>query len=172
MTTEPRFLLIGYGNPGRRDDGLGPALATSVERWGRPGLRVETAYQLQIEHAAEVATHDRVLFVDADRRGAAPFAVRRVRPAASSLTFSTHSLTPEVVLALARDLFGSVPEAAVLGIRGHDFDGFGEGLSARAAANLQEALLYVESAVTQGQLPEFHPAEAPARDRECSELRG
>jgi hydrogenase maturation protease len=28
----PRVLVIGYGNPGRQDDGLGPAAAAEIEK--------------------------------------------------------------------------------------------------------------------------------------------
>ena len=34
------MLLLGYGNPGRLDDGLGPALAAQVERLALPGVTV------------------------------------------------------------------------------------------------------------------------------------
>ena len=33
-----KALVIGYGNPGRLDDGLGPALAEAVEKLDLPGL--------------------------------------------------------------------------------------------------------------------------------------
>ena len=64
--TDKRILLIGYGNPGRADDGLGPALADRIEALDLPGLTVESDYQLSIEHAALAAGHDIVIFADAD----------------------------------------------------------------------------------------------------------
>ena len=36
-----KTLLIGYGNPGRLDDGLGPALAEAVAKLAIPGVTVE-----------------------------------------------------------------------------------------------------------------------------------
>ena len=60
-----RVLVLGYGNPGRRDDGLGPRLAEELSRMGLPGVDVDSAYQLQAEDAAAVADHDVVVFVDA-----------------------------------------------------------------------------------------------------------
>ena len=33
-----RLLVIGYGNPGRLDDGLGPAFAAQVERLQLPDV--------------------------------------------------------------------------------------------------------------------------------------
>jgi len=70
-----KTLVIGVGNAGRQDDGLGPAL---VERLAgvKPPERVIVqtpdgavdafwAYQLNIEDAAAVREYDRVVFVDA-----------------------------------------------------------------------------------------------------------
>jgi hypothetical protein len=72
-----RVLVIGYGNPGRADDGLGPALATALEALRIPGLTVESDYQLSIEHAAMAAEHDIVVFADADPLADGPFSLRR-----------------------------------------------------------------------------------------------
>ena len=47
-----KVLLIGYGNPGRLDDGLGPALAAAVEKLAIPGVTVDADYQLNVEDAA------------------------------------------------------------------------------------------------------------------------
>ncbi|MBZ0090172.1 MAG: hydrogenase maturation protease, partial [Thermoanaerobaculia bacterium] len=73
-------LVLAWGNPGRRDDGLGPAVAAALEALALPGVAVETGYQLEVEDAAELARYGRVLFVDADRAGEAPFQVRRLEP--------------------------------------------------------------------------------------------
>jgi len=137
----PETLVLAWGNPGRRDDGLGPACAARLGAAGLPGVRVEWGYQLQVEDADEVSRHERVVFVDADRaRGEAPWRLERLRPARSGPSFSTHRVAPGEVLALAGELFGRAPEAWLLGIRGYDFEGFGEGLSGGAQANMESAL--------------------------------
>jgi hydrogenase maturation protease len=143
-----QLLVIGYGNPGRRDDGLGPAFADAVAALDLPGVQVEVDYQLNVEDAAAAAASRRVLFVDADCAGLEPFAVRRLAPAAATASFSTHSVQPEAVLALAKDLFGAEPETWLLGIRGYEFNEFGEGLSARAATNLAAALDWARGALS------------------------
>ncbi|KAB2969316.1 MAG: hydrogenase maturation protease [Thermoanaerobaculia bacterium] len=157
-----RTLILAWGNPGRRDDGLGPALAAAVGALELPGVTVESGYQLQVEDAAEVARYERVLFVDADRGGAGPFRVRSLEAAPGGLGFSTHSVAPGQLLALCRDLFGSEPEAWLLGIRGYDFDEFGEGLSDRACANLASATGYVRDALDQDSVREWAPPPRPA----------
>ena len=141
------LLVIGYGNPGRRDDGLGPAFADAIAELALPGVQVEMDYQLSVEDAAVAAASERVLFVDADSAGREPFSVRRLAPAAKTASFSTHSVQPEAVLALAKDLFGAEPESWLLGIRGYEFNEFGEGLSARAATNLAAALDWAQHAL-------------------------
>jgi hydrogenase maturation protease len=134
----PRILVIGYGNPGRQDDGLGPAAVAEIEKLNWPNVTIFDNYQLVIEDAIEVAAHDVVWFVDAAREGDAPYAYRRLLPAFDS-TFTSHLLEPEVLLAIAGQQFGSSPEAHLLGIRGYEFD-FVEELSSRANSNLALAV--------------------------------
>jgi hydrogenase maturation protease len=166
--TTDNVLVIGYGNPGRRDDGLGPALAAAVERLGIAGVKVDSDYQLTVEDAAAVAEHDLVLFADAACSGAGPFALRRVEPG-SAVTFSSHSVQPDGVLALARDLFGATPSAYLLTIRGYAFNEFGEGLSEEAQANLAAAIGFIEPVLRQRTFSEAVATEpcaplAPAGD--------
>jgi hydrogenase maturation protease len=131
-------LVIGYGNPGRRDDGLGPELAERLELSGPGGVTVDSGYQLMIEDAAEVARHAVTVFADASTSCPEPFLFREVHPREDA-SFSTHSVSPEAVVHLAGKCFGCRPRAYVLEIRGYDFEGFGEGLSARAEENLSAA---------------------------------
>ena len=138
-----RVLLFGYGNPGRLDDGLGPALADAVAGWGLPEVTVDCDYQLMVEDSATVAEDDAVIFADASLSGREPFFFERLE-AGGGLGFSSHSMEPAAVLALARDLFGAAPVGYALGVRGYEFDAFGERLSGRAQANLQAALRFLE----------------------------
>lgn len=148
-----RVLVIGYGNPGRLDDGLGPALAEMLARRGLPGVTVDADYQLTVEDAAAVAEHDLVVFADAAVSGTAPFWVRRVTPEAR-WTFTTHSVAPESVLGMAREMFGATAPGYALGIRGYAFDEYGEGLTPQAKANLDAAAAYLELALQNGDLRE------------------
>lgn len=136
-------LLIGFGNPGRRDDGLGPMLAEALEATGLAGLCVESDYQLTVEDAEAVSRHDVVVFVDASVNGAAPFDVKEIQPGGAP-GFSSHGVEPDEVLMLAKTLFGKCPKAYVVGIRGYEFNEFGEGLSAKATENLKAAVEFVK----------------------------
>jgi hydrogenase maturation protease len=135
-------LLIGYGNPGRLDDGLGPALADAVEALHLPGIAVDIDYQLQPEDAAEIAAHDIVIFADADVACEGPFRFERIKPKRQT-SFSSHSISPQALLALAHEAFGASTTGYVLGIRGERFDDFGEGLSPAAQANLEAARRFI-----------------------------
>ena len=137
-----RILLIGYGNPGRLDDGLGPAVAAAVERLCLDGVTVDSDYQLQVEDAAHIAEHDVVLFCDADASCAPPFRFERVE-AKADLSFTTHSVSPQALLAMAREHFGADARGYLLGIRAEELDGFGEGLSPAARAHLDAALAFL-----------------------------
>ena len=144
-----RILLIGYGNPGRLDDGLGPALAAKVAEWNIAGVTVDSDYQLTVEDAAAVAEHDVVIFADADTACDAPFSFYQVQPKADC-GFTTHSIEPEGVLGLARDLFGADTRGFILGMRGYEFNEFGEALSEPAQANLKAALRFLKPLLRRG----------------------
>jgi hydrogenase maturation protease len=132
------MLLIGYGNPGRGDDGLGPAFSEGIAARGLPGLEVDTDYQLVAEHALAISTHDLVVFADAEIGAPGGYSFREISPGAPEV-LGSHSLVPETVLALCETLYGARPQAFVLGISGYDYGEVKEGLSERAAQNLAEA---------------------------------
>jgi hydrogenase maturation protease len=139
---DPRALVIGYGNPGRKDDGLGPALAEAVTARNLRGVSVEQNYQLMVEDAAQVAEHDLVVFADAHRSCEPPFMLAEVEPDPEP-SFSTHSVSPGAVLSLAREHFGATTKAYILGIRGYDLESFEEGLTDQARANLDQAIEFI-----------------------------
>jgi hydrogenase maturation protease len=131
-------LVLGYGNPGRQDDGLGPAVANAIDQLGLPNVTAYDNYQLNIEDASEVAEHDVVWFVDASTTGAAPYAVSALAPVAK-VEFTSHIMHPQTILAIAQQCYGKAPAAFLLGIRGYEFE-FIEALTPGAAANLNAAL--------------------------------
>lgn len=147
-----RVLLIGYGNPGRGDDGLGPALAEAVDQAALPGVEVEVDFQLNVENAFDLKGYDAVYFVDAAVAGAEPFEFHRIQPQ-DPATFSSHAVSPEGVLALADKLFGLKVPGFVMAVRGYDFDEFGAPLSLRAAENLAAAQAFLLDHLKKALLP-------------------
>ena len=149
VSRRQNVLVIGYGNPGRLDDGLGAAMAEAVEAMDLPGVTVEADYQLSVEHAEMVSRHSAVIFADADTQCAEPFSFARITPEAQQ-RFTTHSVSPQAVLALAHDLFAAETTGYLLGIRGYAFNEFGQGLSDAAARNLAAATDFIERTLRRG----------------------
>jgi hydrogenase maturation protease len=146
---EPPVLVLGYGNPGRGDDGLGPAAAEAIEQLGLPGVLTIAKYQLAIEDASDAAACASVIFVDAARAGVAPFSGAAVLPSAGVTCFASHIVPPDVIIGLCTHVYGRTPDARLIGIRGYAFD-FDEGLTQQARANLDLAVAYIRSLLPGG----------------------
>lgn len=129
------YLLIGYGNPLRTDDGVGQVvverLSTIPETAGcRDSLTTIAAHQLLPEHAEAIGRAERVVFVDAEA-GEEPgrITVHEIKPDVEGSAGLIHEFTPQTLLAYAQLLYGSAPPAATLiTVNGFSFD-YGEGLS-------------------------------------------
>lgn len=122
-----KFLLLGYGNPGRGDDGLGPWLVERLEQqWqemkqGRQLITFLTAMQLQPEHVFDLEVHDRILLIDAGMGTPDPFVFEQLHPRRDD-SFSSHSLSPQTLLAIYLDtLRRQPPPAFLLTVRGENF---------------------------------------------------
>ena len=149
---ETRVLVLGYGNPGRQDDGLGPAAVAEIESMGLRNTTAFENYQLNIEDAMDVATHDVVWFIDAAKTGPSPYSVRIVLPS-STIEFTSHIVRPEAILAIAHQCYGGSPQAFLLAIRGYEFE-FVEALTPGAKDNLHAAVAMLTNRIRglQGQL--------------------
>ena len=148
----PKILIIGYGNPGRGDDGLGPALAAEIEALGLPGVTVDIDYQLTVDHAALIAAQDVVVFADAMIGLDRPCRFARVVTEAPA-ALGSHDVLPEAALALAGLLFGHAPPGWMLAIAGRDFGEVKEGLSLPAQANLIAAVAFLRDWIAATQAP-------------------
>lgn len=133
------ILVIGYGNPGRLDDGLGPAFAEKIQTLELPGVTVESNYQLNVEDAELISRFDTVVFADASVNAEPPFEFQSLEKSAPMVGFSSHSITAGSLLGVADELFHASPDAYTLAIRGYDFDEFGEYLSLHAKQGLDMA---------------------------------
>jgi hydrogenase maturation protease len=136
-----KILLIGQGNPGRSDDGIGPAIVESLLEAKVSCLEAEADYQLNVEHAVDISSANVVIFADSSTDSKEPFEFHRIGPS-DEVRFTTHSVSPESVLSICEDLYGCVPEAYILAVRGYNFE-MGEGLTDKAQRNLSEAVKYV-----------------------------
>jgi hydrogenase maturation protease len=140
--------VLGWGNPSRGDDALGPMfierLAAFVRTVAPPGL-VEclTDFQLQIEHALDLVGRERVLLVDASVDLDRPFQVS-TPCAARDASFTTHALAPEALLQVYREVqTGEPPPCTLLAIRASRFE-LGEAPGEQALIDLEQALAWAK----------------------------
>lgn len=136
-------LVLGYGNPARGDDGLGPALIERLATLALEDLETRVDYQLCVEDALDIGDFDQVIFVDASIDVAPPYLHYPLPATVIPATLDTHGISPEALIHLARTLFGAETKASILAIRGYDFEPFSESLSAEAARNLDAAFNYL-----------------------------
>ena len=145
----PGTLVLGYGNPLRGDDALGPLAAGLLAgRFaGDGGVGVGVVPLLTPDLADLVRRFDRVILLDA-RAGGEPgalFAETVEAEAALPQTF-THHVTPGQLLAVTAALFGQAPRTFLLGVSAATFE-VGQALSARVRASLPAL---VERAAAEG----------------------
>jgi hydrogenase maturation protease len=139
------LLVIAIGNPSRGDDALGPALLELLDADGvQAGAAVEllTDFQLQVEHALDLAGRQGVLFVDAalpGSTGGAALGVSLARiDADAAAPLTSHALRPQAVLHVCGALRQPVPPAWQLAIVGESFE-LGAPLSDAARDHLARA---------------------------------
>lgn len=138
-------LVIGWGNPSRGDDAIGPLLVEQLQA-AHADAAVDwlVDFQLQVEHALDLAGRERVLFVDASQRGMAPFEVSQVEPRRDA-SYTSHAMSPAAVLHAHRELCaGAPPVCTLLAIRGECFE-LGAPLSDSGAHHLAQALHWARS---------------------------
>jgi hydrogenase maturation protease len=133
--------IIGYGNPHRRDDGIGPYVVErlSDELGEGAGVALRSLHQLDPVLAEEVQSAGVLILVDATveplERG---LQWTRVQPTQDLSACDTHHLQPEGLAGLLESLYQRSPAMWVVSVQGSDF-GFGEGLSLEAQEKAQRA---------------------------------
>lgn len=133
-----KILVIGIGNTGRQDDGLGWLTIDHIledYKW----IDMEYRYQLQIEDAELVSHYSKVFFVDATKEQVDNGFYLKKCKASISHGVSSHALHPETIIGLTNDLYDKYPEAFVLGIQGYQWE-LEIGISEKAKINLKKAI--------------------------------
>jgi hydrogenase maturation protease len=132
-----RVLMIGFGNPLRGDDGVGPIVVSRLSGL-HPDVECLTTLQLQPEHADLMRGREIVLFVDAsvnvDR-----VTVNPVGEDEYEQWQAGHSVTPAGLTALCRAMYPDPPPRIyLLEIPARTLE-FGEHLTERARQDANEA---------------------------------
>ena len=131
MSPPSRPVVIGIGNPLRRDDGVGWRLAAEWGLLQAAGNRAEVlaVQQLLPELADRVARSHRVLFIDAAlagvvaEPGSGPWLEQLPLNGSDPGSLArSHGLDPPLLLALASHLYGRCPRAHRLLLEGRSTD--------------------------------------------------
>ncbi len=144
-TESSNILLIGIGNTGRGDDGLGWMFLDRIEELYPGRFDLEYRYQLQVEDSALISQYDEVLFIDAAIDELPGGCALKPCSPASSYYFSSHVQSPEAILYLANKLYNTSPKTSVLQISGYEWE-LGMKPNKKALENMEAALrLFKES---------------------------
>lgn len=124
----PRAIVIGYGNPSRRDDGAGHYVIEKIQRLSNGQIDCLFCHQLGIELIETIKDYDLVIFVDAYVGERSTGLEVAPLEAVYSPSAFTHFVNSSSLIALTKSLYHKEPQALLVSIRGYDFD-FGTQLS-------------------------------------------
>ena len=148
-------LVLGYGNPSRGDDALGPLLLDYIQQHlDTSQLEVLTDFQLQIEHALDLQNRELVLFIDASVACAQAFDFVELH-ATKDKSYTSHAMSPTAVLQVYQSITDTAPPPAfLLSIQGLHFE-LGADLSPEATSNLQLAWDYLRQILLSPQVADW-----------------
>lgn len=132
-------LVVGYGNSLRSDDGIGIRVAEIAASWNLPEVRSLARPQLTPELAADLASVDLVIFVDACRAVDSESVRLQALKPGDSIQIRTHFSDPRAILSLTGAIYGKFPQAWWLVVSGINFQ-LGDSLSAVAERGVALAL--------------------------------
>ncbi|UCE54466.1 MAG: hydrogenase maturation protease [Desulfobacterales bacterium] len=134
--------IVGFGNPQRRDDGIGSYIVrqlksalTAYDKIGFLSVRHPEPSIVDELHGAE-----QILFVDATIEVLTNgWQLHRIQPELEMLPYTTHHFTPMVILGMIKMIYGQSPPTWVLTVEGCDF-GFGRRLTSTAKKRARSAI--------------------------------
>jgi hydrogenase maturation protease len=149
LSTMPRVLIIAYGNPLRSDDGVAWHAAKQLsEKFSQEQGEIQVQHQLGPELAESISRSSLTIFIDASsgtgRIG--EVRVQRLEAHSTDAPRFCHSLSPSAVLAMAKQLYGTTPNAFSVTATGENFE-HGEHLSPSLQAAVPELIRRVEELV-------------------------
>ncbi len=140
------ILIIGIGNSGRKDDGLGWMILDSLKnKFSNVDLLYR--YQLQIEDAEEVSHYPTVIFVDATKEVTNNGFYFEPCIPNEGIGLLSHMLKPETVIWLENSLYKKEPVSYVMGIEGKEW-GLSAKPSEKGLLNLNKARTFLEKNIS------------------------
>ena len=143
------FLVIGYGNSLRSDDGAGQIVANKIAEWKLPRVKSLAVHQLTPELAENIAQADTVIFIDAiltDAENPGSVQIREIEAADVNSSLG-HSCDPRSLLAMSQILYDKDVKAYWVLIPAINFD-FGEEFSCVTKREIEIALSKVKQIIT------------------------
>lgn len=140
------YLIIGYGNTIRGDDGAGYQIAEAVAQWNFDRVRSLAVHQLTPDLAEAIAQAKTVIFVDAVAT-LSEVKIEQLRPNYAA-SFTGHYADPRSILALTCTLYKAIPTAYQILIPAVNFS-FDETLSPVTIKNVDLALVKIKQLVSQ-----------------------
>lgn len=129
----PPVLVLGYGNPSRGDDAIGPLLIDYLSTLRLSGVELLTDFQLQVEHVLDLEGRSLVLFIDATVSQQQAIRVLPLHPD-TAFSCSTHALSPQQLLGAQLKVTGHLPQSSfLLAIKACQFE-----LGAELSSDMQE----------------------------------
>ncbi len=147
-----RTVVIGVGNPFRRDDGVGRHVARRLAEETPPQIAVHESTGEALSLMELWGDADRVFLIDATEANGHPGTVFRHDASAQPLPSdsfhtSTHAFSVAEAVEMARSLGMLPPRVIVYGVEGADFD-HGDGLSPEVERGAGEVLLRIRNELT------------------------
>ncbi|MGL6344544.1 MAG: hydrogenase maturation protease [Waterburya sp.] len=142
------YLVIGYGNTLRSDDGAGQIVANQIASWNLPWMRSLAVQQLTPELAEYLADADIVIFVDAivsSNINSEKIEIKILECDDKYLNLG-HIGNPHCLLYLSKIIYNKIPKAYWILIPAINFE-FGEKISDITKKGIQQSLAKIESII-------------------------
>lgn len=142
------YLVIGYGNTLRSDDGAGQIVANQIASWNLPRMRSLAVHQLTPELAEDIANVDTVIFVDAvisSKQNLEKTEMKILECDDKYLNLG-HIENPRSLLYLSKIIYNKIPKAYWILIPAINFE-FGEKISDITKKGIEQSLAKIESII-------------------------
>jgi hydrogenase maturation protease len=142
------YLVIGYGNSLRSDDGAGQIVASKIASWNLPNVRSLVVHQLTPELAEDLTNADTVIFVDAvisSKQNSEKIEIITLEGDDKYLNLG-HTENPHSLLYLSKIIYNKIPKAYWILIPAINFE-FGEKISDITKKGIEQSLEKIESII-------------------------
>jgi hydrogenase maturation protease len=142
------YLVIGYGNTLRSDDGAGQIVANQIATWSLPNVRSLAVHQLTPELAENIANTDTVIFVDAVISSKQNSEKIEIKTLKCDYKYSNlgHLENPRSLLYLSKIIYHKSPLAYWILIPAINLE-FGEQISSITQQRITQALKAIEKII-------------------------